>query len=161
MRHEDYCTILSYGGEDASILRSKLHDVNMRLYASSPSYKGIIQNIAGYILWCAQTKREGYKQPHGFSGANAGIPFNIIATRYEVMLNPHILHSSVKRVTSNSNCGSLLLPEPIKIVRYATITYEFWDLHGKRYERTDYAPTVQHEVDHNNGILITDRRIDL
>lgn len=91
--------------------------------------------------------------------ANAGIPFNIIANTDEAMLNPHILYRSSDLIESMSNCGSLLLPEPIKIYRAKQITFEFWDLSLVRYERTGYYPTIQHEIDHNNGILILDRKV--
>ena len=158
LRHEDVCTLLR-NKEDVDILTRKLFDVNLRLYRTSPRYREIVQSAAAYILHCAQTTRLGYKKPHGFSGANAGIPFNIIATPEEVMLNPRITSVHGGSTTrSTSNCGSLLLPEPIPILRYQRITFEFWDLDLNKHERTGPYFTIQHEVDHNNGVLITGRR---
>jgi hypothetical protein len=156
MKHEDYCTLLK-NDEDKPYLTSKFLDVNMRLFGSSEGYKHVVTQAAVYIFWNARTTKDGYKKPHGYSGANAGIPWNIIATPEEVMLNPHILEAD--GITySQSNCGSLVLDKPIDIWRYKKITFEFWDLDGNRHERTGYYPTIQHEIDHNKGILITDRR---
>ena len=129
----------------------------------SPQYYHIIEGISGYIKMLATTEREGYKKPHGFSGANAGIPLNIIALADgEVMLNPKILDhhlDTLGTVITESNCGSLMLDRPISIRRYAGITFEFYDVYGKRHIKSGFYPTVQHEIDHNNGILITDRKV--
>lgn len=157
IKHKNYCTFLE-NEEDKPYLRSKLLDVNMRLFKANTHYRHVVFCAASYILWCARTEKEGYKKPHGYSGANAGIPWNIIATPDNVMLNPHILKTSDKTKKSFSNCGSLLLEEHIEIWRWAEITFEYWDLDGMRHEQRGYLPTIQHEIDHNKGILITDRR---
>lgn len=158
MKHTDVCTLYS-NEEDRDILTRKLFDVNLRLYKSSSPYREIVRDCAGYIWWCAQTEKKGYKKPHGFSGANGGIPFNIIATPEKVMLNPHILDNHGGQVRhGESNCGSLLLTKPIEVWRWAKITFEYWDLGGNRHVETGYLPTIQHEIDHNNGILILDRK---
>lgn len=157
MRHEDYCTLLR-NEADHDILTRKLFDVNMRLFGSSAWYRSIVLQCADYILWCAQTKKEGYPKPKGFSGANAGIPFNIIATAEgRVMINPEITRGNVERVVT-SNCGSLLLPTPIRVRRSAYVIVEYYDKKGVRHAESGFLPTVQHEIDHNQGILITDRK---
>lgn len=156
-KHTDYCTLLR-NHADKDILTRKLFDVNLRLYKTSRPYTHIIWDIAEYLLWCARTEKDGYKKPHGYSGANAGIPFNIIATPDEVMLNPHIIVATGSKI-GVSDCGSLLLPKPIKVDRFSEITFEFWDLDSNRHERTGYFPTIQHEIDHNKGILITNREV--
>ena len=57
--------------------------------------------------------------------------------------------------------GCLSIPDTfLKIARHKTISLEYIDIHGKKHTETlsDYgARIVQHEVDHLNGILITDR----
>lgn len=156
-KHSDYFTLLS-NPDDRDILTRPLFDVNLRLLQTSEQYRNIVEAAADYILWAAQTEKIGYKKPHGCSGANVGIPFNIIATPTEVMLNPHILTASGE-VIGESNCGSLLLEKPIRIKRFAQIKFEYWDMENlTRHERVGYYPTIQHEIDHNLGILITDRR---
>lgn len=161
-KHEDYCTLLK-NEEDKDILTRKLFDVNIRLYNNSEGYRRIVEQCCSYLSWCAMTTKEGYKKPHGYSGANAGIPFNLVAlSNGLVMINPKILEESGYK-TGLSNCGSLVLEKPIKIWRYSYIKVGFYN---RRYfgrldyeTLTGYLPTVQHEVDHNNGILITDRKV--
>lgn len=157
-KHSDYCTHIK-NPEDRDILKRKLFDVNLRLMESSPEYAKIVKACADYILWNQVTEKEGYTKPRGFSGANAGIPFNIIAVGGEVMINPRIVDwSPGNYTTAESNCGSLTLPDPILIRRHSRVevTYIKPSGHGP-IRRFGYFPTVQHEVDHNNGILITDR----
>lgn len=120
----------------------------------------MVKKAAIYIGELATSTREGYKTPHGYSGANAGIPWNIIALADgTIMINPRITWHSEARKTSLSNCGSLTLKKPIKIWRYANVRGEYFDIQGNPSTFEGYLPTVQHEIDHNNGILITDRRI--
>lgn len=155
VKHSDYCTFLA-NPEDRDILTRRLFDVNLRLMKTSSEYREIVTKAAKYILWGSMTEKEGYKKPHGFSGANAGIPWNIIAVGDKVMLNPHIIYAEGER-RGLSNCGSLLLKEPVEIKRYAHVEVEYWDLVGDRHVIDGYLPTHQHEIDHNMGILITDR----
>ena len=162
LNHKDYCTLIS-NQEDKDILTRKLFEVNTRLFSSSEQYRDIILSCCDYIQWAAQTEKIGYKKPHGFSGANGGIPFNIIAlANGTVMINPIIVETSGER-TSLSNCGSLLLTAPILIKRFARVVVNYLEpaSTGELITRqvTGYLPTVQHEIDHNNGILITDRKV--
>ena len=153
-KHLDYCTLLA-NPEDEDILTRRLFDVNLRLMKTSSEYREIVTKAAKYILWGSMTEKEGYKKPHGFSGANAGIPWNIIAVGDKVMLNPHIIRTKGSQI-SLSNCGSLLLDHPIKIMRHAHVCIEYWDLVGDRHLIEGYLPTHQHEIDHNLGTLIID-----
>lgn len=158
LAHTDVCTLLE-NPDDRDILTRKLFDVNMRLMETSPGYRKVVIACCEYIRLMAITEREGYKKPHGFSGANAGIPFNIIALADgTIMINPRILKTKGAKI-GLSNCGSLRLSEPIKVSRHAWIFFEYYDWDGKRHEDSGYLPTVQHEIDHNNGVLITDRQV--
>ena len=148
---------------DRDILTREQFDVNLRLCRTSPWYRSIVESCCNYIRECAITTRSGYKKPHGFSGANAGIPFRIIALADgTVMINPryvgiHPDSESQPQRQSESNCGSLTLKRPIQIWRYTNVDVEYFDIDGKRYLVSGYLPTVQHEIDHCDGILITDR----
>lgn len=160
MTHQDACTFLK-NVEDQDILTRRLFDVNMRLFRDNPKYRGLIQWVAGYIKYLATTEREGYKKPHGYSGANAGIPFNIIALADgTMMINPKIVNTWGGTKIGESNCGSLLLVKPIRVKRYANVQVNYYSLDGLPCTATGYLPTVQHEIDHNNGILITDRQVE-
>ena len=158
MKHEDYCTLLR-NEEDRDILTRPLFDVNMRLFHANESYRQIVRDCANYIRLCAQTKKEGYKKPHGYSGANAAIPFNIIALADgTVMINPHITAGWRPRIME-SNCGSLMLEKPIKVKRWGAIAFTYFNMDGVACSGEGFLPTVQHEIDHNQGILITDREV--
>ena len=164
MRHENFCTHIK-NEEDKDILTRKLFDVNIRLFNSNSQYRDIIFSICEYIKFSSKTEKEGYKKPHGWSGANAGIPFNIIAVNRQgntdIMINPKILKSYGTKIESESNCGSLTLEKPIKITRNEFIDIEYYKVDGKKYienkvDRKSGGLTIQHEIEHNLGILITD-----
>lgn len=156
--------------EDYIYLKSPLFDVNMRLFKTSAIYRTVVRRACSAIKYYCSNEMEGYKKPHGMSGANAGIPWNIIAylinrntsnERCEVMINPKILKYSEEKVKSESNCGSIRLHEPIEIQRSATVKISWYDINGESHNatfaRSGGALTLQHEIDHNQGILITDR----
>src|SRR5688572_4592509 len=135
----DHITHIS-NEEDLPFLRTKLFDVNMRLFHSSEEYREIIKYCCSHIQWLALDEMEGYKKPHGMSGANAGIPFNIIAVvrnrdkenEYcQIMINPKIIGHSTKQVETESNCGSIRLENPIKILRWYEVRVQWYDTEGK------------------------------
>lgn len=164
LKNSDVCTHIN-NEFDRDILTRPLFDVNMRLFQTSPHYRHIVLDCCQYIRHCSSTTREGYKKPHGFSGANGGVPFNIIAYNHKdgctVMINPKITAHSKNLYESDSNCGSLTLAEPIKVLRYGWIDVSYFDEQGQNQKlehvtRGQGGYTIQHEVDHNLGILITD-----
>lgn len=169
LKIEDHITHID-NPEDLPFLKTKLFDVNMRLFNSSEKYRDIIMWCCEYIQFLAMTEMEGYKKPHGMSGANAGIPFNIIGiveNRGEeneschIMINPKIIGHSVKMEETSSNCGSIRLEKSIKVMRWHEIRITYYDTDGNFTEsvfgRKQGGFTIQHEIDHNLGILITDR----
>lgn len=169
MKIDNLLTHISHG-EDLPFLRTKLFDVNMRLFSVSDSYRIVIFHCCQLIKQAALTNFEDYKKPHGMSGANVGIPFNIIGivrnrgmrNEYcEIMINPKITKRYGNLINCESNCGSIRLKEPIKIKRHRLIDLEWFDDEGVKREMTnidvdDQSLTIQHEVEHNLGILITD-----
>lgn len=170
MKVENYITHID-NPADEPYLKSTLFDVNMRLFNNNPTYRRIVQGCCNYLAKLASTTMEGYKKPHGMSGANIGIPFNIIAIvknrnrateRVDVMINPYIVDRSAEITLAMSNCGSIRLPEPVPVFRNNEVTVEWYDINGvlntATFTREEGAFTIQHEVDHNNGILITDRQ---
>lgn len=169
MKHSDCITHLN-NKEDLVYLKSKHFPVNMRLFKTSPKYKEIILQQCAYIRDLCLYEKEGYKKPHGMSSANAGLAFNIIGfmrhrntpDEYcQIMINPVITKYSGELVTSLSNCGSLTLDESISVKRFSDIQVEYYDedgvFHTRYFPRTKGSLTIQHEIDHNQGILITDR----
>ena len=144
----------------------------MRLFKTSEEYRNIILQCCNYLREICLNTQEGYKKPHGISGANLAIPFNIVgATRNrnedneycQIMINPIILSYSNNEVITQSNCGSLTLENSINVKRSSTIAVEYYDengnIHYDTFNRKSSGFSIQHEVDHNNGILIIDREI--
>ncbi len=167
--HSDHITHID-NPADVPYLRGKLLDVNMRLFSTSDGYRAVVLAACDWIAKLCTTKMEGYKLPHGMSGANAGIPWNIIGIARnrgqddaytQIMINPKIGAYGGKVIESQSNCGSLCLKEPITIKRRERVTLGWFDMDGKdccgTFGREDGGFTIQHEVDHNLGVLITDR----
>jgi peptide deformylase len=168
MKHSDYITHIS-NDEDNVYLKTKHFPVNMRLFKTSTQYKSIILQQCEYIRELCLDTKDGYKKPHGMSSANAGLSFNIIGITINrnkdneyclIMINPEIIRHSDEKVISNSNCGSLTLESPLKIERYEKVLVKWFSPEGKSgerwFNREQGSLTIQHEVDHNNGVLITD-----
>jgi len=121
-----------------------------------------------------------YERCRGISGANIGIPFNIIGIRMPnnlvqdgkqvalkgsiwYLLNPRIAERSTDTKVVSSNCGSVVLPKPIKVERALWVVVEYYNIAGKKLRVKVDQPTsftVQHEVEHNLGILITDKEYE-
>lgn len=150
-----------------AMLKKPLFDVNMRLYNNNTVYRKLITDIIDYMIVALKNKYANYPKLKGISGANVGIPFNIVVTRKRTKPNVYINPSynktkDAKMCTVTTNCGSICLEENIITERYDAITITYFNLNGyyitKRVDDKE-AFTLQHEIDHNNGILITDRKV--
>lgn len=158
--------IVQNSTDDNDILHRKLFNVNTRLFNTNKKYCKLILSIVSYMEKTAKIRFEDYTSAMGISGANVGIPFNIIGVlnkkkKWDFFLNPEILDVSTAEDVVRSNCGSLLLKEPIKVKRYKWIEIKYYNLKGhEKHNQFDsqYGRTVQHEIDHNNGILITSKK---
>ena len=149
-------------------------NVDTELFRKNKAFRNIICQTIDYMKSVLCTSFKNYGKLKGISGANIGIPLNIVAVLFEghidVFINPKILKTSDSKTTVLSNCGSLRLPKPIKVNRNSWIQIEWMDINGKDHKKyftitnvTNYntlpiAATLQHEIDHNKGILITDLR---
>lgn len=163
--------VQSSGGDefDSSTLRRKLFPVNVRLLKSSPEYKMIIASVIQYMRRLLNVEFSDYPRIKGISGANVGIPFNVIGVR-EIkgergpvfMINPKITKKSRRKNTVSSNCGSVLLDEPVELERHESIEMSYYTIDGDKIEGESYwgceGYTIQHEVEHNLGILVTDHK---
>jgi len=163
---------------DRRMLHTKLFNVNMRLYRVNRGYKFVVEMAIDHMQHALSVKFENYTTGRGISGANVGIPFNIVVIRksannrlitrvkeifgknYIIMINPKITYASETSVIRKSNCGSLLLKKQIEVERSKYIDVMYYDIKGSQKKERFVMPlaaTIQHEIDHNNGILITDR----
>jgi len=177
MKNSDYVVQEREPEFDRDCLHRPLFAVNMRLYSANQRYRDHIRGVLSYMDWILYQKWEDYASAKdggkfGISGANLGIPYNIIAFRtknekglvvHRCMINPRILGVSKDLVETMSNCGSIKFKQKIPIKRHTWIEVEYYDWKGElkkeKLTTKEGAFTIQHEVDHNNGILITDRYI--
>jgi peptide deformylase len=151
---------------DRTILHRRLFPVNMRLFKSSGIYRQVIMDAVNYMDQQLKVTYEDYSAPQGVSGANLGLPWNIIAFKLKgnikFMINPVITSKSPEMIETFTNCGSLRLSEKIKVLRHRIIDVAYYDLKGHKcietkISRMEGGFTIQHEVDHNLGITILDR----
>ena len=160
---EDYMVQIKETQND--VLIRKLHDVNMRLYNSNREYRGIVREVANLLSRVLCMKFENYSSIKGISGANLGIPFNIIVVRInnvpKQMINPKIIESFGKRIDVSSNCGSLLLAKKITVSRSEFVKVAYYNLNGdkrtKEFSEEQSGFTIQHEIEHNLGITLLDK----
>lgn len=162
--------------EDLPFLRTPLFDVNMRLFHGSQFYQTMIRNICRELKTLALSEYEDYSRPFGMSGANMGLPFNIVGyvvdrdgtggmgmAHCRILINPKIHETSSTTHVARSNCGSIRLPRPIRIRRWDWVDVGFFNEAGEPrrevFLQNRNGDTIQHEVDHNRGILITDLAI--
>ena len=156
--------------KDNSILRKLLFNVNMRLYNNNTAYKELISTIINHMTTTLKQKYTDYPKVKGISGANVGIPFNIVIIKIKrktkdaivVFINPKCKKTENSKLhIVSSNCGSLCLKENISVERHDSIDLEYYNINGRlihKYVDTQEVYTLQHEIDHNNGILITDHQ---
>lgn len=170
---DDYVTYIERE-EDRPYLRTNLLPVSMRLWHANDAYRELVQHCCLYLRKMALMKLEGYPQPFGMSGANLAIPFNIIGVVHnrrdlgtnqkpwcEILMNPVITEYRGPVVYASSNCGSIRLAKPIEVLRYDSVKVHYFNIRGhekhRRFGRHEGSFTIQHEVDHNRGLLITDQ----
>lgn len=149
---------------DKSTLHVPLFKVNIRLLKINKYFFNLINSVIEYMSFILNTKFGGYTQAKGISGANLGIPWNIIGIHHNnkniFFINPVITKKSEETKLVKSNCGSIRLKELIDVNRHIWIDLEYYDIkgniHHNRFFCKDGGYTIQHEVEHNLGILITD-----
>ena len=147
--------------EQNETLTRKLHNVNIRLYNSNKEYRKIVKSVIDLMSRILYMDFVDYPPLKGISGANVGVPFNIIVVKTNKitkhMLNPIITKRIGKDVELTSNCGSLLLPENVTVLRSEIVEVAYYDLNGdKKTEKFSGGNgfTIQHEIEHNLGITL-------
>lgn len=79
-----------------------------------------------------------------------------------ILINPKIISNSLEKVYVDNGEGCLSVNrETVGIVpRYARVTLEAYDINGNKFivrGREELAIAFQHEMDHLNGIIFTDK----
>lgn len=117
------------------------------------------------------TDKNGRPNLVGLAANQIGIPKSMCVClighesgqlEWVTMINPEILGTGDEQVSDIEGCGSIMEPKRIlySVSRSREIQLSYHDIKGKLIvvNLTDYsARVVQHEVDHLNGILISDR----
>jgi peptide deformylase len=164
---EDYLTQVSNDSSEESVLRRKLFQVDLRLFNSSLGYRMLVLSSINYMRAVMNLEFENYPEIQGISGANVGIPFNVIGVKKVkgrrgplFMINPRVVSESKKKTEVVTNCGSVNLKRPVKVKRSDWVVVSYYDEDGNFVSGETFrgreGNTVQHEIDHNLGTLITD-----
>ena len=79
-----------------------------------------------------------------------------------ILINPKIISNSMEQIYVDEGEGCLSVNRPVEgiVPRYARVTMEAYDIEGRKIHirgREELAICFQHELDHLNGILFTDR----
>lgn len=110
----------------------------------------IDQSLRIFVLDVEQDNNERYDTSQK-NNANIKMP--------HVFINPEIIQSSTE--TNDYEEGCLSIPGVlIKITRPKSIRLRYMDIHGTTHEIDAdglLATCIQHELDHLDGVLITDR----
>lgn len=153
---------------DASFLKKKATDVT----SFGEHMKAITDNMIETML---VLNDNGHPRGVGLAGPQVGIGLNFFVMikpealekgTYEsmVIINPHVIieYNNLDNVEME---GCLSIPGLLgKVQRYKEIGVVFQDVYGKRHglALSGFAARVfQHEYDHLEGVLFTDRTKDL
>ena len=79
-----------------------------------------------------------------------------------VLINPKMISNSMEQIYVESGEGCLSVNRPVSgiVPRYARVTFEAYDMEGRKIHvraREELSICFQHELDHLNGILFTDK----
>lgn len=149
---------------DKSILRVPSFPVNMRLMKEQEHYnetiKLICKNLANKTieLKCSMV-----------AAPTIGYPFRIIYGKIfgieRILINPKVIDCSKSTMSSKTNCPCIDLKESISCNRHEWISIEAYSLELQKIkiEKINASSggfALQHELNHLDGILITDFSIE-
>ncbi len=155
-------------------------DSTLRLVSKEVSFplskkdQDLIKDIANYLKMSQIDEYlEKYKLRAGMGLAfvQLGLPKRIFVIVEEqedksfknyIIINPKIISTSEELIYVGEGEGCLSVNREVEgiVPRHARITIESFDLEGNKYTiraREELAVAFQHEIDHLNGILFTDK----
>lgn len=131
-----------------------LHAVASPVLAFDDVLRRLAQEM---IVVMRQEKGIGLAAPQVGHSIRMIVLLNLTTNIPEVWVNPHILSQEGWRTGEE---GCLSLPgQRVSKTRSAKVVFSAQDLNGKTHQLTREglaATCVQHEIDHLNGILMTD-----
>lgn len=155
----------------AKILREKSKDVTF------PMDEDDILNINNMIMYLRLSQDEEYAEKNnlragmGLAAVQLGILKRYFVISYKKedgtfeeykVINPKIVSNSLEQIYVEEGEGCLSVNRYVEgiVPRYARITVEYFDEFGNKVTqrlREEIAVAFQHEIDHLNGILFTDK----
>ena len=161
--------ILDY--KKSKILRQKSKEVTFPLNEED---KELINNMIMYLRISQDeeyAKKNDIRAGMGLSAVQLGILKRYFVISYKnddgtfleyKVVNPKIVSHSEEEIYVEEGEGCLSVNEYVEgiVPRYARVTIEYYDVDGNKKEvrvREEIAVAFQHEIDHLNGILFTDK----
>lgn len=161
--------ILDY--KKSKILRQKSKEVTFPLNEED---KELINNMIMYLRISQDeeyAKKNDIRAGMGLSAVQLGILKRYFVISYKnddgtfleyKVVNPKIVSHSEEEIYVEEGEGCLSVNEYVEgiVPRYARVTIEYYDLDGNKKEvrvREEIAVAFQHEIDHLNGIIFTDK----
>ena len=161
--------ILDY--KKSKILRQKSKEVAFPLNEED---KELINNMIMYLRISQDeeyAKKNDIRAGMGLSAVQLGILKRYFVISYKnddgtfleyKVVNPKIVSHSEEEIYVEEGEGCLSVNEYVEgiVPRYARVTIEYYDLDGNKKEvrvREEIAVAFQHEIDHLNGIIFTDK----
>ena len=161
--------ILDY--KKSKILRQKSKEVAFPLNEED---KELINNMIMYLRISQDeeyAKKNDIRAGMGLSAVQLGILKRYFVISYKnddgtfleyKVVNPKIVSHSEEEICVEEGEGSLSVNEYVEgiVPRYARVTIEYYDPDGNKKEvrvREEIAVAFQHEIDHLNGIIFTDK----
>ena len=161
--------ILDY--KKSKILRQKSKEVTFPLLEED---KELINNMIMYLRISQDeeyAKKNDIRAGMGLSAVQLGILKRYFVISYKnddgtfleyKVVNPKIVSHSEEEIYVEEGEGCLSVNEYVEgiVPRYARVTIEYYDLDGNKKEvrvREEIAVAFQHEIDHLNGIIFTDK----
>jgi peptide deformylase len=161
--------ILDY--KKSKILRKKSKEV---IFPLTEEDKELINNM---IMYLRISQDESYATKNniragmGLSAVQLGILKRYFVISYKnedgtfleyKVINPKIISHSEEEIYVEEGEGCLSVNDPIDgiVPRFARVTIEYFDENGNKKTvrvREEIAVAFQHEIDHLNGILFTDK----
>ena len=161
--------ILDY--KKSKILRQKSKEVAFPLNEED---KELINNMIMYLRISQDeeyAKKNDIRAGMGLSAVQLGILKRYFVISYKnddgtfleyKVVNPKIVSHSEEEIYVEEGEGCLSVNEYVEgiVPRYARVTIEYYDVDGNKKEvrvREEIAVAFQHEIDHLNGIIFTDK----
>ena len=161
--------ILDY--KKSKVLRQVSKEVSFPLNEED---KELINNMIMYLRISQDeeyAKKNNIRAGMGLSAVQLGILKRFFVISYKnddgtfleyKVINPKIISHSEEKIYVEEGEGCLSVNEYIEgiVPRYARVSIEYYDTNGIKQEvrvREEIAVAFQHEIDHLDGIIFTDR----